>query len=139
MFHVQTQGKPDPLHCKHQHLPPGTEYSTSPQRKPLMLRNKPALDSPRGLLISSFSPLSCSTYHSFQSCCQFSLDISMVRIPHGDALCRCCQTSCLSLSKLSLTAPDDPGPCNSENFRGHSLSVIEALKAGLDEALRRLV
>lgn len=45
----------------------------------------------------------------------------------------------VSLSKLSLKAPDDPGPDNSENFRGHSLSVIDGRKAGLDKTLRRLV
>lgn len=106
------------------------------RKSPDLLRNKPALDSPRRLLISSFSPLSCSAHHS-QSCCQLPLDIPTVRSPHGNALCPCCQTSCLS--KLSLKAPHDPDPDNSENFRGHSLSVLDIWKGGLDKTQRRMV
>lgn len=90
-----------------------------------MLRNKPALDSPRRLLISSFSPPSCPAHHSplrvaasfpwISPGSEFLMEMLFARAVRPPA----------SLSKLSLKAPDDPGPYNSENFRGHPLSVIE--------------
>lgn len=90
-----------------------------------MLRNKPALDSPRRLLISSFSPLSCSANlsplrvsGSFPWISPWSEVLMEMLFAHA-------ARPPVSLSKLSLKAPDDPGPDNSENFRGHSLSVID--------------
>lgn len=90
-----------------------------------MLRNKPALDSPRRLLMSSFPPLSCSAHYSpLRAAASFPW-ISPKSEFLMEMLFACAARPPFSLSKLSLKAPGDPGPDNSEHFRGHSLSVTD--------------
>lgn len=91
-----------------------------------MPRNKPALDSPKMLLISSSSPLSCSACRSPLRVAASFLWVS----PRSEVLMEMffarAVGSSLSLLKQSLSeAPADPSPDNSKAFTGHPLFIID--------------